>query len=152
MSGMILVNRANVVDLLQAARQFNFMQMANACIEFMTESLDSTHYFQFLGSIEPEMTDVQEQFDEYLRQHFVEICNSDGFIGISLDTLKTMLAKVDLNISSEEHLMRAVILWTKHDSVRKKELPELKLFIRRTQAREEVDLSINKMWLVEKCY
>lgn len=138
MSGMILVNQTNVVDLLQASRQFNFKQMANACIQFMTTALSPTNYFQFLASIDPDMTDVQEHFVEYMRLHFVEICKSDGFIGISVDTLKTMLAKVFVDFSSEEQLMLAVVSWTNHDSVREKELPELMAFIRQTHARGKV--------------
>lgn len=50
--------------------------------------------------------------DHYLTEHFTAVATPNGeFCRLSLEQLKTLLCRDDLNVTSEEQVFEAVLLW-----------------------------------------
>lgn len=131
-SGSLSLNQDNVQDVIQAAHQFNFAKIVDACSEYMVDHLDATNCFGLFVYAELlDLKQLRKMTIIYICQHFMELSKSDEYKEISIETLRQILKIGELDVSSEEDVFHAVVTWVNHDSInRRKHFVELITYVR----------------------
>lgn len=125
------LTNANVQGISIAAFLLQMDDVFMRCQQHMTENMDASnclgvYYFaRDLGA--EELADHAQRF---LRQNFVQVCNSEEILELEAHQLGKLLSSDDLNVTREETIMDVVLRWVKHSllmdgEVRARHLPEL---------------------------
>lgn len=125
------LTNANVQGISIAAFLLQMDDVFTRCQQHMTENMDASnclgvYYFaRDLGA--EELADHAQRF---LRQHFVEVCQSEEILELEAHQLGKLLSSDDLNVSREETILDVVLGWVKHNAlmegeIRVRHLPEL---------------------------
>ncbi|XP_039972519.1 kelch repeat and BTB domain-containing protein 12 [Xiphias gladius] len=125
------LNNSNVQGISIAAFLLQMDDVFTRCQQHMTENMDASnclgvYYFaRDLGA--EELADHAQRF---LRQHFVQVCQSEEVLELEAHQLGKLLSSDDLNVSREETILDVVLSWVKHSTlmdgeVRIRHLPEL---------------------------
>lgn len=129
-SDLALTN-TNVQGISIAAFLLQMDEVFTLCQQHMTENMDTSnclgvYYFaRDLGA--EELADHAQRF---LRQHFVQVCQSEEILDLEAHQLGKLLSSDDLNVTREETILDVVLHWVKHRTmmdgeVRVRHLPEL---------------------------
>ncbi|KAK2915105.1 kelch repeat and BTB domain-containing protein 12 [Channa argus] len=121
----------NVQGISIAAFLLQIDNVFTRCQQHMIENMDASnclgvYYFaRDLGA--EELADHAQRF---LRQHFVQVCQSEEIMDLEAHQLGKLLNSDDLNVSREETILDVVLGWVKHNAltegeVRTRHLPEL---------------------------
>ncbi|GAA6221883.1 kelch repeat and BTB domain-containing protein 12 [Lates japonicus] len=125
------LTNSNVQGISIAAFLLQMDDVFTRCQQHMTENMDASnclgvYYFaRDLGAEE-----LADQAQRYLRQHFVQVCQSEEVLELEAHQLGKLLTSDDLNVSREETILDVVLRWVKHstlmdEEVRIRHLPEL---------------------------
>ncbi|XP_041836953.1 kelch repeat and BTB domain-containing protein 12 isoform X2 [Melanotaenia boesemani] len=125
------LTNANVQGISIAAFLLQMDDVFTRCQEHMTENMDASnclgvYYFaRDLGA--EELADHAQRF---LRQHFVQVCQSEEVLDLEAHQLGKLLSSDDLNVTREETILDVVLRWVKHKplldgELRSRHLPEL---------------------------
>uniref|UniRef100_A0A8C7YSI4 Kelch repeat and BTB (POZ) domain containing 12 n=1 Tax=Oryzias sinensis TaxID=183150 RepID=A0A8C7YSI4_9TELE len=125
------LTNASVQGISVAAFLLQMDDVFMRCQQHMTENMDPSnclgvYYFaRDLGA--EELADHAERF---LRQNFVQVCESDEILELEAHQLGKLLSSDDLNVSQEETILDVVLCWVKHNPLGDQEgralhLPEL---------------------------
>ena len=107
----------NVEALLIAADQFNVMGIVRLCCEFLKSQLCSEncigihrltdHYY---------CPDLREAAWTFILHHFEEMTTvSTEFLHLSVNELKNIIEKDELNVKEEAAVFEALVKWIAHD-------------------------------------
>ncbi|XP_075273516.1 kelch-like protein 10 [Opisthocomus hoazin] len=107
----------NAEDLLIAADQFNVMGIVRLCCEFLKSQLCSEncigiwrltdHYY---------CPDLREAASIFILHHFEEVTTvSTEFLDLSVNELKNIIEKDELNAKEEAAVFEALVKWIAHD-------------------------------------
>uniref|UniRef100_A0A8C4XL28 Kelch like family member 10 n=1 Tax=Falco tinnunculus TaxID=100819 RepID=A0A8C4XL28_FALTI len=107
----------NVESLLTAADQFNIMGIIRQCCEFLKSQLclencigicKLTNYYH--------CPDLRKAAYEFILHHFEDMTRvSTEFLDLSVDELKHIIGKDDLNVKQEDGVFEAILKWIAHD-------------------------------------
>ncbi|XP_069491089.1 kelch-like protein 20 isoform X2 [Ambystoma mexicanum] len=119
-SKQVVINKGNVQALLAAANLLDMLAVREACCHFMAQQMDEIncvgiHCFAEAHSC----LDLQRQSFEYILQHFGQVCRQEEFLRLCRDKLTEIVASDDLNVSKEEIVFEAVMLWLEKEPSRK---------------------------------
>ncbi|XP_066537088.1 actin-binding protein IPP [Hoplias malabaricus] len=126
-TGSISVSVENVQELMMAADMLQLSEVVSICGEFLRAHTDPSNcigIFQFLEQIG--CVDLMEFTENYIHVHFLEVCVSEEFRGLSKDQLVRLLRSEELRIEDEYQVFTAAMDWVLHDiSLRKKHVVEV---------------------------
>lgn len=115
-TGLIHLNQDIVPDILQIANYLKLDGLSTACENFLVENLDSSN------SIRSQRIAQKNNFRILQRESHKNICKSfqqvvahQDFCGLSLEELKTYISDNELNLSSEDPVLDAVVKWIRHN-------------------------------------
>ncbi|XP_078502015.1 kelch-like protein 24 [Lissotriton helveticus] len=119
-TAQVVINKGNVQALLAAANLLDMLAVREACCRFMAQQMDETncvgiHCFAEAHSC----LELQRQSFEYILQHFGRVCRQEEFLSLCRDKLTEIVASDDLNVSKEETVFEAVMLWVEKEPSRK---------------------------------
>ncbi|XP_029007710.1 kelch repeat and BTB domain-containing protein 12 [Betta splendens] len=125
------LTNSNVQGVSIAAFLLQMDDVFARCQLHMTDNMDASnclgvYYFaRDLGA--EELADHAQRF---LRQHFVQVCESEEVLELEAHQLGSLLSSDDLNVSREETILDVVLRWVKHRALtegetRDRHLPEL---------------------------
>ncbi|KAM9361216.1 kelch repeat and BTB domain-containing protein 12 [Symphorus nematophorus] len=125
------LTNANVQGISIAAFLLQMDDVFNRCQLHMTENMDASNclgVYYFARDLGAE--DLADHAQRYLRQHFVQVCQSEEVLELEAHQLGKLLTSDDLNVSREETILDVVLRWVKHNTlldgeVRIPHLPEL---------------------------
>ncbi|TWW72790.1 actin-binding protein IPP [Takifugu rubripes] len=120
-TGMISVTVDNVQELMVAADMLQLQEVVTVCGEFLKGHMDPSNcvgIFQFLEQIA--CMDMLEFTENYIHVHFLEVCTSDDFRGLSKDQLVKILRSEELRIEDEYQVFTAAMDWVLHDVPKRK--------------------------------
>ncbi|XP_062338385.1 actin-binding protein IPP [Osmerus eperlanus] len=120
-TGTINVSVENVQELIVAADMLQLSEVVSICGEFLKGHLDPSNcvgIYQFLEQIA--CVDMLEFTEDYIHVHFLEVCVSDEFWGLSKDQLVKLLRSEELRIEDEYQVFTAAMDWVLQDVARKK--------------------------------
>lgn len=120
-TGMISVTVDNVQELMMAADMLQLQEVVSVCGEFLKGHMDPSNcvgIFQFLEQIA--CIDMLEFTENYIHVHFLEVCITDDFMGLSKDQLVKILRSEELRIEDEYQVFTAAMDWVLHDVPKRK--------------------------------
>ncbi|XP_072771890.1 kelch-like protein 24 isoform X1 [Nerophis lumbriciformis] len=108
----VYISKANVQALLAAANLLDVMAVREACCRFMERQMDEIncvgiHCFAEAHSCKQ----LETQSMDYILEHFSCVCQQEEFLSLCVDKLTEILASDDLNVSREELVFEAAMLW-----------------------------------------
>ncbi|CAJ1050689.1 kelch repeat and BTB domain-containing protein 12 [Xyrichtys novacula] len=121
----------NVQGISIAAFLLQMDEVFTRCQIHMTENMDASNclgVYYFARDLGAE--DLSDHAQRYLRQHFVQVCQSEEILELEAHQLGKLLTSDDLNVSREETILDVVLRWAKHSTLMDGEnrilhLPEL---------------------------
>ncbi|NXL36453.1 KLH10 protein, partial [Glaucidium brasilianum] len=116
-TGTVPITTDNVEDLLVAADQFNVMGIVTLCCEFLKSQLCVENCVSICRLTDCYYCpDLREAASLFILHHFSEITKvSTEFLDLSLDDLKLIIEKDELNVTREEAVFEAVLMWIAQD-------------------------------------
>ncbi|XP_059617771.1 kelch-like protein 5 [Phlebotomus argentipes] len=122
----------SVKTLLSAADCFQLDDLVRYCDTFLTRHLNHSNCLGIAEIAELHNCDgLAITSSYYISQHFLKVCENQEFVEISAEQLAKLLACDDLNVSSEEDVFNALLVWLKGEfKHRKKFIPTLLGLIR----------------------
>ncbi|KAM3866016.1 actin-binding protein IPP [Diretmus argenteus] len=120
-TGLINVTVENVQELMVAADMLQLSEVVSICGEFLKGHMDPSNcvgIFQFLEQIA--CMDMLEFTENYIHVHFLEVCVTDEFWGLSKDQLMTLLRSEELRIEDEYQVFTAAMEWVLQDVAKRK--------------------------------
>uniref|UniRef100_A0A3P8VRX6 Intracisternal A particle-promoted polypeptide n=1 Tax=Cynoglossus semilaevis TaxID=244447 RepID=A0A3P8VRX6_CYNSE len=120
-TGLIIVTVENVQELMIAADMLQLNEVVSVCGEFLKGHMDPSNcvgIFQFLEQIA--CLDMLEFTENYIHVHFLEVCVTEEFRGLSKDQLVKLLRSEELRIEDEYQVFTAAMDWVLHDVPKRK--------------------------------
>ncbi|XP_029105827.1 actin-binding protein IPP isoform X2 [Scleropages formosus] len=120
-TGEVNVTVENVQELMVAADMLQLSEVVTICCEFLKTQMDPSNcvgIYQFLEQIA--CLDMLEFTENYICVHFLEVCVSDEFAGLSKDQLVKLLRSEELRIEDEYQVFTAAMNWILQDVAKKK--------------------------------
>ncbi|XP_051905488.1 kelch-like protein diablo isoform X2 [Hippocampus zosterae] len=116
----VYISKANVQALLAAANLLDVMAVREACCSFMEHQMDEIncvgiHCFAEAHSCKQ----LEKRSMAYILKHFSRVCQQEEFLTLCVDKLTEILASDHLNVSREELVFEAAMLWLNKCSTRK---------------------------------
>ncbi|XP_026202877.1 kelch repeat and BTB domain-containing protein 12 isoform X2 [Anabas testudineus] len=125
------LTNTNVQGISIAAFLLQMDDVFTRCQQHMTENMDASNclgVYYFARDLGAE--DLADHAQRFLRQHFVQVCQSEEILELEAYQLGKLLSSDDLNVSREETILDVVLCWVKHNAlmegeIRIRHLPEL---------------------------
>lgn len=127
-TGEITITSANVEKLTMAATKLEFAEVKENCGEFYFNMLTVSNCWR-IGAIAEiyGMLQLKEAVHAFNLDHFVELSQCDEFLHLDIDRLTILLKADELNVTSEEDVLNALMVWVKFDVESRKPSFELLL-------------------------
>ncbi|XP_051878526.1 kelch-like protein 20 [Pristis pectinata] len=114
------ITRANVQALLAAANLLDVPPVREACCKFLEQQMDETncvgiHCFAEAHSC----VELQARSLAYILHHFQAVHTQEEFLSLSAEKLTEIISSDDLNVTREETVFDAVVLWMERVRSRK---------------------------------
>ncbi|XP_049600184.1 kelch-like protein 24 isoform X2 [Syngnathus scovelli] len=108
----VYISKANVQALLAAANMLDVMAVREACCGFMEHQMDEINCVGIHCFAEAHSCKLLEKRSmDYILSHFSGVCQQEEFLTLCLDKLTEILASDHLNVSREELVFEAAMLW-----------------------------------------
>ncbi|XP_061588919.1 actin-binding protein IPP isoform X2 [Cololabis saira] len=120
-TGTISVTVENVQEIMIAADMLQLNEVVSICGEFLKDHMDPLNcvgIFQFLEQIG--CLHMLEFAENYIYVHFLEVCVTDEFRGLSKDQIVRLLRSEELRIEDEYQVFTAAMDWVLHDVTKRK--------------------------------
>ncbi|XP_055848423.1 kelch-like protein diablo isoform X2 [Episyrphus balteatus] len=115
-TGHLVVNHANVQNLLATASFLQIDWIEERCCDFIVKALDANNCLGVKKFGENHsLPRLEEYASEYVLKHFQEVTRSDEFLSIPFDEFHKILENPELYIYDEEALLRSIIKWIDHN-------------------------------------
>lgn len=113
----VLISKENVSELLLAADQFLVSGLIEVCCEFLEAQLCSENCVGICGFTERfhSCSELHHKAKLFILRHFEEVLLvSEEFLELSLEQLKEITDKDELNVKQEKVVFEAVLRWISH--------------------------------------
>ncbi|XP_034042801.1 kelch-like protein 6 [Thalassophryne amazonica] len=111
-TSQVTITHANVQRILEAASQFQFMRVVDACTGFLSKSLHLESCISILNLADSHaLNGLKTQVQEYIISQFSQVVQQQDFLELPADALENILQRDDLNVSCEEHVFEALMRW-----------------------------------------
>lgn len=126
-TGCVELEEDTVEMLMATACLLQLPEVVEACSSFLVRQLHPSNCLGIrLFADSQSCSRLLEVAHTYIADHFIEVMGSQEFVLLPADEIAKLLASDDLNVSNEEIMFQALMLWLRHDlSERKRELPHL---------------------------
>lgn len=133
-SGALFFTEKNVQEILEAAIEYQFNDIACLCCEYLHIQLDIENcvgFFMFADQFD--LHQLCEESLDVISKNFDQAVNGDEFKDLPFEKLRRVLSLNTLNINSEEDIFNAIKKWIAHDEKRKENILDLLKCVRFTQ-------------------
>ncbi|XP_075870673.1 kelch-like protein 6 isoform X1 [Nelusetta ayraudi] len=108
------LTHSNVQQILEAACQFQFLRVVDACAGFLSKSLHLDSCIGILNLAESHvLTTLKTHTEEYITSHFSQVAKQQDFLELPSDSLETVLQRDDLEVNREECVFQALMRWVR---------------------------------------
>ncbi|XP_015268369.1 PREDICTED: kelch repeat and BTB domain-containing protein 3 [Gekko japonicus] len=139
-TGRTEITNDNVEMFFQLSSFLQVSLLSKACSDFLIKSIDLVNCLQLL-SISESYGSIQ-LFNHALgfaQRHFSLLFQTNDFLEMNFEILQKCLEADELNVPDEEHVLKAVLQWMKHNlEMRQRHLPFLMKAVKLHQLSEEV--------------
>ncbi|XP_075118273.1 kelch-like protein 10 [Leptodactylus fuscus] len=124
----------NAMDLFIAADQFNIMGIINLCSKFIACQIDLENFLDIWRVTNHYLCpDLRQKTLTFILHHFQELVKtSDKFFELTLQELRELIEKDELNVTEESAVFEAIVRWINFAPAERKEsmrilLPQIRL-------------------------
>ena len=136
----VKVDSRNALELLSAANMLQFEGIKQCCSTYLQTMLDAHNCLNIANFADLHTCYcLKESAEDFSKIHFREVIESEEFLEISLEQLKSLLASDSISVISEKDVFDAAIKWIKtNEDERIQYFPELLGFVRLAQITPKV--------------
>ncbi|XP_057707437.1 kelch-like protein 6 [Corythoichthys intestinalis] len=107
-----VLTHANVHKVLEAASQFQFPRVVDACVGYLTRSLQPDTCIGILNLADRHVLPaLKSKAVEYIASQFSQVVRHQDFLEVSAESLETILQRDDLDTRYEEFVFEALMRW-----------------------------------------
>ncbi|KAM8857736.1 kelch-like protein 6 isoform 2-T2 [Synchiropus picturatus] len=104
--------QANVQRVLEAASQFQFLRVVDACAAFLSRSLCLESCVEILKlSVDHNLPSLKTKVQDYISAQFSQVVQQQDFLDLPAESLESILGRSDLDVKSEERVFEALMRW-----------------------------------------
>ncbi|XP_056911314.1 kelch-like protein 6 [Takifugu flavidus] len=108
------LTHANVQRILEAASQFQFLRVVDACAGFLSRSLHLESCIGILNLADSHvLTSLKTGAQDYIVSKFSQVVQQRDFLELPADSLESVLQRDDLDANCEECVFEAVTRWVR---------------------------------------
>ncbi|KAL6100915.1 klhl6 [Pungitius sinensis] len=109
-----LLTNANVQRILEAASQFQFLRVVDACSDFLSKSLNLDSCIGILNLAESHaLPALTSGVRDYITAQFSQVVQQQDFLELPGESLEAVLQRDDLDMKSEERVFEALMRWVR---------------------------------------
>ncbi|KAL4646958.1 kelch repeat and BTB domain-containing protein 3 [Arapaima gigas] len=115
-TGQTEITEDNVDMFFQLSSFLQVSILSKACSDFLIKTLDLSNCLQLLAIAEGYGSAcLQQRATEFVMQNFHALTKTPDFLDMNPTILERCLGADELHVPDEETVLKAVLLWTKHD-------------------------------------
>uniref|UniRef100_A0A4W6CJU6 Kelch-like family member 6 n=1 Tax=Lates calcarifer TaxID=8187 RepID=A0A4W6CJU6_LATCA len=109
-----LLTHSNVQRILEAASQFQFMRVVDACASFLSKSLHLENCIGILNLAESHaLPTLKTRAQDYITSQFSQVVQQQDFLELPAESMETILQRDDLDVKCEECVFEALMHWVR---------------------------------------
>ncbi|KAM3862011.1 kelch-like protein 6 [Diretmus argenteus] len=109
-----VITHTNVQGILEAASQFQFLRVVEACAGFLSKSLHPESCIGVLCLADSHaLPALRTRAQDYIISEFFQVCQQEEFLELPAEALASVLQTDDLNVTFEECVFEALMRWVR---------------------------------------
>ncbi|CAN9497683.1 unnamed protein product [Ophioblennius macclurei] len=109
-----LLTHSNVQKILEAASQFQFMRVVDACTDFLTKSMNLENCIGILSLADTHaLSGLKTRVQDFVATQFSQVVQQQDFLELSAESLGSVLQRDDLDVKREEFVFEALMCWVR---------------------------------------
>ncbi|KAK5920910.1 hypothetical protein CgunFtcFv8_024661 [Champsocephalus gunnari] len=109
-----LLTHSNVQRILEAASQFQFLRVVEACAGFMSKSLHLESCIGILNLADSHaLPALKTSAQDFITTQFSQVVQQQDFLELPADSLEAVLQRDDLDVKCEECVFEALMHWVR---------------------------------------
>ncbi|KAK2839878.1 hypothetical protein Q5P01_013618 [Channa striata] len=109
-----LLTHSNVQRILEAASQFQFLRVVDACASFLNKSLHLENCVGILNLAESHaLPALKDRAQDYITSQFFQVVQQQDFLELPAESLETILQRDNLDVKCEEFVFEALMRWVR---------------------------------------
>uniref|UniRef100_UPI0037E7ED06 kelch-like protein 6 n=1 Tax=Semicossyphus pulcher TaxID=241346 RepID=UPI0037E7ED06 len=109
-----LLTHSNVQKILEAASQFQFLRVVDACAGFLSKSLHLESCIGILNLAESHaLPALRTRAQDYITSQFSQVVQQQDFLELPAESLEVVLQRDDLDVECEECVFEALMRWVR---------------------------------------
>ncbi|KAK7939233.1 hypothetical protein WMY93_002559 [Mugilogobius chulae] len=113
-TGRALLTDSNVQRIVEAASQFQFLRVVEACSVFLSKSLHLESCVGILNLAESHgIPSLKTTAQNFIISNFAKVVTQTDFLELPADSLETVLQSDDLSVTLEEFVFDALMRWVR---------------------------------------
>ncbi|XP_029968584.1 kelch-like protein 6 [Salarias fasciatus] len=109
-----LLTHSNVQKILEAASQFQFMRVVDACAEFLSKSMNLENCIGILNLADAHaLPGLRARVQDFIATQFSQVVGQQDFLELSAASLESVLQRDDLDVKREESVFEALMCWVR---------------------------------------
>ncbi|XP_056284403.1 kelch-like protein 6 isoform X1 [Pseudoliparis swirei] len=109
-----LLTNSNVQRTLEAASQFQFLRVVDACADFLSKSLHLENCIGILSLADGHaLPALKTGARDYITTHFSQVVRQPDFLELPAKSLEAVLQRDDLDVKCEECVFEALMRWVR---------------------------------------
>ncbi|XP_047456466.1 kelch-like protein 6 [Mugil cephalus] len=110
----ILLTHSNVQGILEAASQFQFLRVVDACAGFLIKSMQLESCIGILNLADTHaLAALRTKAQDYITTQFFQVVQQQDFLDLPADSLETILQRDNLDVKYEECVFEALMRWVR---------------------------------------
>ena len=127
-TGQITIDESNAYTIILAASFFSLGNVMEALDTTLLKSIFTPKNILSIRHIAltSNCPQLLKKSNIFIEQYFLEVAKTESFLDLSVEDINDLLSNDKLNVSSEQQVLEALMLWITHDiEDRKSYLPRL---------------------------
>ncbi|XP_071783147.1 kelch-like protein 6 [Centroberyx gerrardi] len=109
-----IITHTNVQRILEAASQFQFLRVVEACSGFLSKSLHPESCIGVLRLADSHaLPALRTRAQDYIVSEFSQVVQQEEFVELPADALESVLQRDDLDVTCEECVFEALMRWVR---------------------------------------
>ncbi|XP_061698501.1 kelch-like protein 6 [Syngnathoides biaculeatus] len=109
-----LLTPSNVQKVLEAACLFQFLRVVDACVGYLSRSLDANTCVGILNLADRyALPTLKTEAQDYIVSRFSRVVQQQDFLEVAAESLETILKRDDLDVRCEERVFEGLMRWVR---------------------------------------
>ncbi|XP_061548489.1 kelch-like protein 6 [Phycodurus eques] len=118
-----LLTQSNVQKVLEAASQFQFLRVADACVGYLSRSLHPNTCIGILNLADRHtLPTLKTKAQDYIVAQFSQVVQQQDFPEVPAESLETILQRDDLHVRYEECVFEGLMRWVRAEQDERRRL------------------------------